>query len=59
MVRSLADSTFQLRYREPECISDGMNSLLEDLFRVADVFARGFVFVVEDIPRVFGMVLEP
>ena len=39
--------TFQLR-----------RSLLEELSRVADVFARSFLLVVEDIPRVFGMALK-
>jgi hypothetical protein len=45
-------------YREPEYISPGMGSLLDDLSRLADVFARSFLLVVEDIPRVFGMVLK-
>jgi hypothetical protein len=46
-------------YREPEHISDAMGSLLDDLFGVADVFARSFLIVVEDIPHVFGMALKP
>ena len=49
-----------------ECLSElleggtpeGMRSLLEELSRVADVFARSFLLVVEDIPRVFGMALK-
>ena len=45
-------------YWEPGYISDAMVSLLNELFTVADVFARSFVIVVEDIPRVFGMVLK-
>merc|ERR1711904_256777 len=46
-------------YREPEYVSENMNALLSLLHRVADVFARSFLLVVEDIPRVFGMVLKP
>ena len=34
-------------------------ALLSLLHRVADVFARSFLLVVEDIRRVFGMVLKP
>ena len=47
-----------LEYVEPEYISDDMSALLDDLARVADVFARSFLLVVEDIPRVFAMALE-
>ena len=48
-----------LEYREPEAgISDDMSLLLDDLYGVADVFARSFLFIVEDIPRVFGTVLQ-
>merc|ERR1719333_1449691 len=47
-----------LEYREPEFITEAMRSLLEELSRVADVFARSFLLVVEDIPRVFGMALK-
>ena len=47
-----------LEYVEPEYISDDMSSLLQDLSRVAEIFARSFLLVVEDIPRVFGMALE-
>ena len=49
----------EAEYQEPGHISDEMASLLEELFSVADMFARSFVIVVEDIPRVFGMVLKP
>jgi len=48
----------RLEYREPDFISEGMRVLLEELSRVADVFARSFLLVVEDIPRVFGMALK-
>jgi hypothetical protein len=47
-----------LEYREPRYISDGMFALLDDLTRVADVFARSLILVVEDIPQVFSKALE-
>jgi len=47
-----------LQYREPEYVSDGMYVLLDDLYGVADVFARSFLFVVEDIPSVFSNAIE-
>jgi len=46
------------QYREPEFISERMSTLLAHLCRLADVFARSFLLVVEDIPRVFGLVLD-
>merc|ERR1712072_403672 len=46
------------QYREPEFISERMSILLAHLCRLADVFARSFLLVVEDIPRVFGLVLD-
>jgi hypothetical protein len=46
-------------YREPpRGISAGMSELLDNLFGVADAFARSFVLVVEDIPQVFATALE-
>lgn len=47
-----------LRYRDPEYISPLMEEALQDLYKVADVFARSFLLVVEDIPRVFQAVKE-
>jgi hypothetical protein len=35
-----------------------MEEALKDLYIIADVFARSFLLVVEDIPRVFQMVKE-
>lgn len=46
------------RYAEPEYISPSMEEALKDLYIIADVFARSFLLVVEDIPRVFQMVKE-
>jgi len=45
-------------YAEPEYISPSMEEALKDLYIIADVFARSFLLVVEDIPRVFQMVKE-
>jgi hypothetical protein len=45
-----------LEYVEPEYISPEMFTVLDHLVGVADVFARSFLVVVEEIPRVFNRI---
>merc|ERR1712224_810127 len=42
------------QYREPEFISERMSTLLARLCRLADVFARSFLLVVEEGRRARG-----